>query len=284
MKRVLLYLDTNKLANPFDLLLALDAGFDAVLPYESITEENVDTIIHNAVFARGSEGARSTVVLLGGDLESAEKVFQKLRRLMRLPFQMPAIFDPSGACTTSAAIVAKIEKMAGGVRGKKVTILAGTGPIGQISAVMFMNLGAQVTITSRTKEKAAKIAGKLSDNIRGKVIGVQGVTPNERCEACEGADIILATGTLGAQLMDSETLKKLKPSVVADVNAVQPYGIEDVKPDMDGDSVNGAKGLGAFAIGVLKNKTEKELLKRALGEAKFYDYNDALAIARELIK
>jgi methylene-tetrahydromethanopterin dehydrogenase len=283
MKKVLLYLDTNRFANPFDLLLALDTDFDSVLPYDNITEENVDSIIHNAVFARGSEGARNTVILLGGDLEIAERIFQKLRRLMRPPFQMPVIFDPSGACTTSAAIVAKIEKLASGVRGKKVTILAGTGPIGQISAILFRNLGAQVTITSRTKEKATRIAGKLSDDIRGKVIGKQGATPDGRREACEGANIILATGTLGAQLMDSETLKKLKPSVIADVNAVQPYGIEDVKPDMDGDSVNGAKGLGAFAIGVLKNKTEKELLKRALGEVKFYDYNDALAIARELI-
>jgi methylene-tetrahydromethanopterin dehydrogenase len=284
MKRVLLYLDTNKVANPFDLLLALDADYDAVIPYVGVSEENVDYIIQNSIFARDSDGLKNTTVLVGGGLDDSEKVFQKLRRLLRAPFQMSVIWDPNGACTTTAATIAKIEKLAGGLRGKNVTILAGTGPIGQISALLLRNLGANVTITSRTKDKVNKIASKLSDDVRGKVKGVAGPTPNERREACKGADVILATGAIGAQLLDSESLSALKPAVIADVNAVQPYGIEDIKPDMDGTVVKGAKALGPFAIGDLKNKVEKELLKRALVETRFYDYNDALGLAREFAR
>jgi len=283
MKKVLLYLDTNKVANPFDLLLALDADYDAVLPYTGVTEENVEYIVHNSIFAREREGLKNTVIMVGGNLEESEKIFRKLRRMLRAPFQMSVVWDPNGACTTAAATVAKIEKLAGGLRGKKVTILAGTGPIGQISALMLRNLGAMVTITSRTKDKAGKIANKLSDDVRGKIIGKQGATPNERCEACNGANIILATGAIGTQLLDSETLGKLNTQIIADVNAVQPYGIEDIKPDMDGDRIGDAMGLGSCIIGDLKNLVEKKILEKALEEPKSYDYNDALMLARELL-
>lgn len=286
VKKVLLYLDTNKVANPFDLLLAMDADYDAVIPYTNIGEENVDYIAQNSMFARDGEGLKNTAILVGGSLDESEKVFQKLKRTLRAPFQMSVVWDPNGACTTAAATIAKIERLAGpaGLRGKNVTILAGTGPIGQISALLLRNLGAHVTITSRTKDKAGKIAAKLSDDVRGKVKGIAGPMPADRLEACKGADVILATGAIGAQLLDSESLSKLKPAIIADVNAVQPYGIEDIKPDMDGTVVKGAKALGPCAIGDLKNKVEKEILKKALVETKPYDYNDALMLSREFAR
>ncbi len=282
MKKVLLYLDTNKVANPFDPLLALDGDYDAVLPYASVTEENVEYIIHNAIFARSDEGRKNTVIMVGGSLDESEKIFQKLRRMLRTPFEMSVIFDPNGACTTAAATIAKIEKLIGNIRGKRITILAGTGPIGQISALLLRNLGGEVTITSRSKDKAVRTANRLSDDVRGSVIGLQGATPDERVKACRNADIILATGAKGTQLLDSEALGKLKPKIVADVNAIQPYGIEEIKPDMDGDDIRGTKGLGPCTIGDLKNLVEKEMLKKALEETKFFDYNDALILAREL--
>ncbi len=284
MKKVLIYLDTNKVVNPFDPLLALDADYDAVLPYANISEENVDYIIHNSIFARGSEGMRNTVFMVGGNMGDSEKVFRKLRRMLREPFKMSVIWDPNGACTTAAAMVAKIEKHLGSLKGKKAIILAGTGPIGQISALLLRNLGAEVTITSRTKDKASKIAHGLCDDVRGKVSGVAGSTSLERFEASKDADIIISTGAIGAQLLDTESLEKLKPELVADVNAVQPYGIEDMKADMDGTEVGGCKRLGPCAIGDLKNLVEKELLKQAVEETKFYDYNDCLVLARDLLR
>ncbi len=282
MKKALLYLDTNKVANPFDLLLALDADYDAVIPYSNVTPDNVDYIIHNAMFARGKEGLKNTVIMVGSDLDISERIFQKLKRILREPFKMSAILDPNGACTTAAATIAKVEKLAGSLKGKRVVILAGTGPIGQISALLLRNLGAEVTITSRTKEKATKIANRLSDDVRGKVKGFMGPTNGDRAEACKEAQVILATGAKATQLLDSEALSGLNPEIVADVNAIQPYGIESIKPDVDGESVGSAKGVGPCAIGDLKNLVEKEMLKKALQEIKFYDYNDALVAAREL--
>jgi len=282
-KRVLVYLDTDKFANPFDLILALDAGFDSVLPYAGVTPDNCASIIQNATFPRSPEENKSTVVYIGGKVTEAEKLFHQVQQVMRTSGKLSTIFDPSGACTTAAAAVAKIEKLAGGLRGKKVTVLAGTGPIGQICAILFRNLGAQVTITSRTKEKATKVANKLSDDVRGKVIGMQASTNDARAKACEGADVVMATGMLAVQLLDSASLKKVAPKVAADVNVVAPYGIEDAEPELSGDEKNGIKLLGGIDIGVLKNNVEKELLRRATEDVKFYDYNDALIVARELL-
>jgi methylene-tetrahydromethanopterin dehydrogenase len=286
-KKVFLYLDTNKVANPFDLLLAADAGFDIVIPYANVSEENVDYIVQNSMFAREKEGLKNTVMMVGGDLDVSERIFQRLKRTLRPPFQMSVVWDPGGACTTAAATVTKIEKLAGGsagIRGKSVTILAGTGPIGQLSAILLRNLGAHVTVTSRSKDKANKIASKLSDDVRGKVKGLIGATPDERRDACKDANIVLATGAIGALLLDSESLKKLKPLIIADVNAVQPYGIEDVRPDMDGATLGSGKALGPCAIGDLKNAVEKKILQKALEEPRFFDYNDAFMLARELAR
>jgi methylene-tetrahydromethanopterin dehydrogenase len=286
-KKVFLYLDTNKVANPFDLLLAADAGFDIIIPYANVSEENVDYIVQNSMFAREREGLKNTVIMVGGDLDASERIFQKLKRMLRPPFQMSVVWDPNGACTTAAATVAKIEKLAGGsagIRGKTVTILAGTGPIGQVSALLLRNLGAHVTVTSRSKDKAGKVASKLSDDVRGKVKGLIGATPDERRDACKDANIVLAAGAIGALLLDSESLKKLKPSIIADVNAVHPHGIEDIKPDMDGTALGSAKALGPCMIGDLKNLVERKMLQKALEEARFFDYNDAFILAREFAR
>ncbi len=280
MKRVLLYLDTNKIANPFDMLLAVDADYDVVLPYSGINEGNVEYIVQNSVFARGEEGLRNTVIMLGGKLDEAEILFNKLKRIMRDPFRVSVVLDPGGACTTAASVVAEIEKESGGVRGKKITILAGTGPIGQVCALLLRNLGARVRITSRDEKKARSVASRLSDKTVGIVEGVKGESKEDRIMACAGSEVVIATGAIGAQLLDLEDLKDAR--IVADVNAVQPYGIGGMKAH-GGESGN-AKLIGPCEIGDLKNRVEMEILKRATQEVKFYDYNDALTTARELLR
>lgn len=282
MKKVLIYLDTGKVANPFDLLLAFDAGYDAVLPYTNINEDNVDYIVHNSIFARGREGLDNTVFLVGGSLDASESVFRRLKRMLKDPFKMSVVWDPNGACTTAAATVAKIEQISDNIRHEKATILAGTGPIGQISAILLSKLGAEVTITSRDEAKAKSVANKLSDYVNQTIKGEGGGNLPQRCSACKDAKIILATGAIGAQLLDSDSLSKLSAEIIADVNAVQPYGVEGIDPDMSGDKIEGKKLLGSCAIGDLKNLVEREILQRAVSENRFFDYNDALMLAREL--
>jgi methylenetetrahydrofolate/methylenetetrahydromethanopterin dehydrogenase (NADP+) len=282
MKKILIYLDNQRFANPFDLIMSLDSGFDYVIPYSGINSENVDFIVNNAIFPRSPNDCKNTVIYIGGSVEEAEKTFRKIKEIMRYSIQLSVIFDPSGACTTAAAAVAKMDKMVDGLRGKKTTILAGTGPIGEISATLCSTLGSEVTITSRTREKAVRVANSISDKSRGKVYGVQGGTLQERVDACKDADVVMATGTLGVQLIDSESLSKISPKLLVDVNVVEPFGIDGLDPNKKLKELHGAKALDGIEIGLLKNKVEAEILKEATEKIAFYDQNDALKIARRL--
>src|SRR2546429_3939904 len=60
------------------------------------------------------------------------------------------MLDSNGSNTTAVAAVAKMVQAAGGeVRGKRVLIIAGTGPVGIRAAGLFAKAGADVCITSR---------------------------------------------------------------------------------------------------------------------------------------
>ncbi|GIR92696.1 MAG: hypothetical protein CM15mP93_08830 [Thiotrichaceae bacterium] len=100
---------------------------------------------------------------------------------------------------------------------------------------------------------------------------------------------MLASGAAGIQLVSKEQLKiaqKLK--VIADVNAVPPSGVAglDVMADCSEllDSVSGAIGIGALAIGQVKYQAQSKLLKKWHPPINlFLEFNDALDLAREYV-
>jgi len=57
---LLFFLDTDSRASPFDICMAYDAGFSAVIPYESVTSNDAKRIVQDAMFSRGPKGAKST--------------------------------------------------------------------------------------------------------------------------------------------------------------------------------------------------------------------------------
>jgi len=79
------------------------------------------------------------------------------------------IVDPRGGYSTAAAAVAKtfgasMEKGLGTLEGKKVTVLAGTGPVGQTAARIYAAEKADVTISSRSLAKGQAVADKINAN------------------------------------------------------------------------------------------------------------------------
>src|SRR2546427_6566283 len=76
------------------------------------------------------------------------------------PFTVSAMLDSNGSNTTAVAAVAKMVKAVGDVRGKRVLIVAGTGPVGIRAAGLFAKAGADVCITSR-KADAGERAREL---------------------------------------------------------------------------------------------------------------------------
>jgi methylene-tetrahydromethanopterin dehydrogenase len=93
------------------------------------------------------------------------------------PWGNSIIVDPRGGYSTAAAAVAKTfgESMAkglGSLGGKKVTVLAGTGPVGQTAARIYAAEKADVTITSRSLAKGQVVADKINAEVGEKRVKV----------------------------------------------------------------------------------------------------------------
>ena len=294
-KEVFIFLDTDKHASPFDILTTIDAFPDAtVLKYENVTVEDANGIIYDAMFPRGPEGAKHTKIFINGhDFELANRILGQAQKCMFPPFELAIIIDPRGAYTTASAAVAKtlqlsLGKKWGSLENKAVTILAGTGPVGQTAARLYASEKANVTVTSRSLQKASSVADKINDEIGGqKVQSVEAQTPEGIGRAVEDAEIILSAGAAGRELLPLAVFKEhgKKCNIVADINAIPPVGVEGLDSNADGkEMLPGVLGVGALAIGKLKNKIEVALIRKAAEESKgIFDYKTAYEIAKKTV-
>jgi hypothetical protein len=293
-KTVFVFLDTDKYCSPFDMLVAIDAFPDSMIfKYENVTGEDAPKIVYDLLFPRGPEGAKHTKVFINGsNFEMVEQVVAATQKAMKsAPWGNSIIVDPRGGYSTAAAAVAKtfgasMEKGLGSLEGKKVTVLAGTGPVGQTAARIYAAEKADVTITSRTLAKGQVIADKINQECgatRVKVVEVS--KPEQTAAAVKDAEIILAAGAGGIQLLSASDLAKApKCKIVGDINAIKPLGVEGLGPNDDKEMKPGVWGIGALAIGKLKIKTEMEMIKRATAESSgLFDYAIAYTIAKDQI-
>lgn len=293
--KVFIFLDTDKHASPFDILTTIDIFPDAaILKYEDVTVEDAEKIVYDTMFPRGPEGAKHTKIFINGrDFKRVNEILEKIKQCMFPPFELAIIIDPRGAYTTATAAVAKtlelsLEKRFGNLENKKVTVLAGTGPVGQTAGRLYAFEKASVIVTSRSLQRASSVATKINKEFENeRARGVEAQTPEEVGKAIETAEIVLSAGAAGIQLLPFDTLKEYGENckIVADINAIPPLGVEGLKSKADSEEIlPNIFGIGALAIGKLKNKIEAELIKRAAEEPKgIFDYKIAYEIAKKAI-
>jgi len=295
---LLFYLDTDEKVSPFDICMAYDVGYDVVIPYENVKPEEAKRITQDALFSRGPKAVKHTCFFIGGkDAEKAERVFKAITGTMFKPFKSNVIVDPGGAYTTAASVVAKAENALesnklGQLRDKSCLVL-GTGPVGQIAAILLAKLGCDVTIASINPERqdgeeyAKGTARLLAKEHGAQVKGVFAPTRADKLDLIQKADVILCAGTRGVRIIDKGLFDELKlMKVIVDTNAVPPFGAEGVqlKDDMK-EIAPGIFGIGALAIGDLKYRLEREMLREArLEKEEVYNYNSALLLARRLLE
>ena len=180
-----------------------------------------------------------------------------------------------------------LEKGFGTLEGKNVTVLAGTGPVGQTAARIYASEKANVIITSRTMAKGQAVADKINKEVGAERVKVVEVTkPEQTAVAVKDAEIILSAGAGGIQLLSPEDLKKAKKcKIVADINAIKPVGVEGLGSNDDGKEFKpGVFGIGALAIGKLKIKIETDMIKRATEAPQgLFDYSIAYDIGKTQI-
>jgi len=295
-KTVFVFLDTDKYCSPFDMLVAVDAFPDStIFKYENVTGEDAARIVFDALFPRGPEGAKHTKIFINGsNFDTVAEVVAATQKCMAsAPWGNSIIVDPRGAYSTAASAVAKtlgmaLEKGLGNLEGKNVTVLAGTGPVGQIAAKLYASEKANVTITSRSMAKGQAVAAKINKEVGAEHVKVVEVTnPEQTGTAIQNAEIILAAGAGGIQLLSAENIDKHgeKCKIVADVNAIKPLGVEGLASNDEGKELRpGVYGIGALAIGKLKIKIEMEMIKRATMEPQgLFDYAVAYEIGKTAV-
>ncbi len=293
-ERILYFFDTDEYCSPFDTNMGYDAGFDIVIPYSRMKADRVSRLVQDAMFSRKA-GASSVYFVGGSDVIESEKIAEEVLKTIIPPFESPVIIDPRGSHTTASAIVAKTLEVArkhgfSDLSGKKIICLGGTGPVGQISALITSKLNAKVVITSRREQFVKELAKSLTKKAgRGatKIIGEVVNSDEQYLKIVRDADIIWSVGKAGVQMISKKLMTQLPPNkIVVDINLVPPYGIEGMKPDYyNTEFYPGIYAIGALNIGRLKYKIERKIFKEALKTKgkKVFDYNIAFEIANNIV-
>jgi methylene-tetrahydromethanopterin dehydrogenase len=292
--RILHMITPLKHMSPFDVNMALDAGFDTAIPYTSVTLDDVTGLVQDAIFSRGPEGVKRTGMFIGGKRAiEALDMMKRAKAAMVPPFEISVFADPAGSFTTAAAMVACVkvalkEKFSTELNGKRIAILGGTGVVGFASGVIAAIDGAQATLIGYDgPDRVRKLAEEANARFSVNIAYADGSTEEQKEELVRGADIIFAAGPAGKRLITLDQMKQAKHlRVVTDVNAVPPSGVEGVSVNDNATPIPGisAVGIGALVVGNIKYKTEAGLFKEMIETEKplYLDFRDAYALAQKL--
>jgi methylene-tetrahydromethanopterin dehydrogenase len=291
-KNILHMLSPLRHMSPFDVNMALDAGYDAVVPYIDVKLEEVMPLVQDAMFSRSPRDAVHTAVFIGGkDAVLALDMLEQVRKTLLKPFEISAFADPAGSFTTAAAMVACVEKLLKQKKGKAladthIVIFGATGPVGYTSGVIAALEGAEVTLTARELSKVQAKADEIKQRFGVTVHAAQAKSQEEITASLAGKEVALCCAAAGVQVLSASMLSAAKSLLVsADVNAVPPAGIEGLDLMANGvELAGGSLGIGPLAIGDVKYKTESGLFQRMASSPKAIslDFRDAFSFAREI--
>lgn len=292
-RNILHMLSPLRHVSPFDVNMALDAGYDAVVPYTGVEQGDVVGLVQDAIFSRSPQAAKRTGIFIGGkNAIEALDMLDAARKAMVPPFEASVFADPAGSFTTAAALVACVEKklreQGTNLAGLGVAVYGGTGVVGFASGVIAAGQGARVKLVGYDGvERVAKLAETAKARFGVDLGAVDGSTEPLKVDALRDVEVIFAAGKAGVQILSTTQLAEAKSlKVAADVNAVPPAGIEGIGPQDDGVPLPGtqAVGIGALAIGNVKYQVEAGLFRRMTETDKplYLDFRDAFALAQSI--
>ena len=277
-QRILIQLDSDKHASVFDGVVAVDSGVDHLFQYSQVSVDDVEGLVHGAMFTRGPQDLHQTAVFVGGsDVATGEALAEAATNCFFGPMCVSVMMDSNGANTTAAAaVLAAAREM--NLNGVEALVLAGTGPVGLRAGRLLAAQGARVKLGSRSLERAQQAAAAIQSQVDGsEVQGVATATGEETLLAAKDAEVIIAAGAAGIQLISKsvwEQCEQLK--VLIDLNAVPPLGIEGVDV-LDKAKADGQQILyGAIGVGGTKMKIHKAAI------ASLFESNEQVLDAEEI--
>ncbi len=283
-----------KNASPFDVNMAYDAGFDKIMPYTNVALDEVAALTQDAIFSRSPSGVKLEALFIGGrDIHLALTMQQAAKSAMFTPFEMSTFADPSGAFTTAAAMLAKIDallkKNKQTLAAQTIAIFGASGTVGSTAALIAASLGASVQLVAhkelaQMQEYAADLQAKYGVSLQV----VDGDNDAKKTQILQTATVAICAAAAGVRVLEHAHFNASKTlNIVADVNAVAPSGAAGVDVMSDGQLIADTQicALGALAIGQLKYKTQQTMLQQMLNKEhpEHLDYNHAFDIARAIL-
>jgi methylene-tetrahydromethanopterin dehydrogenase len=292
-KNILHMLTPLKHMSPFDVNMALDAGYDAIVTYTNVTLDEVAGLVQDAIFSRPPKmGARTGMFFGGKNASLALDMLAKAKTALVPPFGISFFADPGGSFTTAAAMMACVQKILldkkqRDLKGAKVAVFGATGVVGFAAAAIAALEDADVTTVGydgikRVSESAAEIKTRFGVQVRA----ADGSNDEKKAAILAAAEVAICCGRAGVRILTGAQLEAARGLlVVADANAVPPSGIEGLEAMANGVELttHGTLGIGPLAIGNIKYKTESGLFRRMITAAKpvQLDIREAFALARE---
>jgi len=285
--------------SPFDITMAYDAGFDAVVPYASVTLEQIHGLVQDVIFPRSPKDLRRSAILVGGrDAGIAMDMVDAAKKAMVPPFEVSILADPSGAFTTAAAVVSCVERQLQQkhqmeLKGARVVIFGGTGAIGIATGIIASLAGAKTTVVDYLSiDVALSKANEYNRRCGTSLHGAYACSDADNARLVSRHDVVICTAKAGVQVLSASVLEDARLlKVAADINATPPAGIEGITAKDDGVSTqhapaaSGAVSVGPLTIGRVKVKTQQTLLRSMLETERpiYLDFAQAFRIARELV-
>ena len=289
---ILHMLSPQKHISPFDVNMAVDAGYKVIVPYINVTLEDVTALTQDAIFSRPpNDGVRTGLFIGGKDALLSLDMMEAAKKALVPPFGLSTFADPAGSFTTAAAMVACVERVLRLKFGRtwkdtRVAVFGATGVVGFAASIIAAMEGAKVKLVAhRGVERVVKSAAVSKERFGVDLEPAPGETEEQKIAIISDAQVIFVAAAAGVRVITAENKQQAKDLlVIADVNAVPPPGVEGMELFMDGAPLPGcdALGVGPLAIGDIKYKTEAGLFKRMLAspEPVHFDFRDAFQLAR----
>src|SRR6476646_7910910 len=242
-KHILHMLTPLKHMSPFDVNMALDAGYEAAIAYTNVTLEEVGGLVQDTIFSRPPKtGVRTGMFIRGKNAILALDMLSAAKKALVPPFGISFFADPAGSFTTAAAMVACVEKSLidkknRNLKALKTAVFGATGVVGFSSAVIAALDGADVTLVGydgvkRVSDAAREIKTRFGAEVRA----ADGSDDGKKSEVLKGAEAVFAAGRAGVQILSKAQIADAKKLLIAaDVNAVPPSGIEGLAVNANGD-------------------------------------------------
>ena len=277
-QRVLLQLDRDDQPSSFDSVVAVDAGVEHLLRYGRVRPEGLASLVHGAMFTRGGDDLQNTAIFVGGsDVGEAEQLFRLVQDTFFGPVRVSVMLDANGCNTTASAAVVAAGRHTE-LASAKAVVLGATGPVGRRVAQLLAREGAQVSLTSRSLERARETCQQVSEKVdSAKLTPVAVQQPDQLATALQDAHVVIACGAAGVELVSESMIQDVGSLAVAiDLNAVPPAGIGGIEVTSKAASFGSAVAYGAIGVGGLKMQTHKTALQN------LFEANDRVLDAEEI--